>query len=196
MAEIGFDVDGVIYRFTKAYHSWLNQSRGMSLDLEVEALSWDWFLEWETKEQFCENLHNSVDAKQMYWTGELYESQIAQNLHDLKAAGHNIHIVTARTFGKTSCALEATKHFFKENNLVYDTMLVSKDKTVASVDIFLEDNLANYDALEAAGIASFLINRPYNLVEGDNRRCVSSVDEFTRLILEEKWQSLQQSCGS
>lgn len=191
--RIGFDVDGVIYKFTKAYHAWVNQSHDLNLNLEEEAETWDWFLKWETKEQFAENLHNSVDAGQMYWVGELYEPTIRQNLLDLRAAGHTVHIITARTFGRKRCAEEATRHFFHANGLTYDTLTIAKDKTSVPTDLFLEDNMANYDALEAAGVTAYLVNKPYNQEIGDSRRRVNTVDEFTKLILEEKWQSLRLS---
>lgn len=188
--RIGFDVDGVIYRFAKAYHLWVNQSLGMTLDPEKEAHAWDWFLDWQTKEEFCESLHDSVDSGHMYWVGDLYEPTIKQNLLDLRAAGHTIHIITARTFGREKCPLKATEHFFAAKELVYDEIVVSKDKTAVKTDLFIEDNLQNYDLLEAAGVTSYLINRPYNL-RNDTRRRVNSVDEFTRLILEERWHSLE-----
>jgi uncharacterized HAD superfamily protein len=181
--NIGLDIDGVFYRFTKAYHLWMNQSRGMSLDLEVEALTWDWFLEWETSEQFGKNLNDSVDAGFMYWVGDLYETTMPQNLRDLRAAGHSIHFVTARTFGVLKCPKQATEHWLAENDLIYDSLTISKDKTAVKTDVFLEDNLKNYDILEAAGVKSYLVNRPYNL-ENDTRRRVNSVNEFTKLILE------------
>jgi uncharacterized HAD superfamily protein len=193
--RIGFDIDGVIYNFTKAYHQWLNQYRGMSLSLDTEAHSWDWFLDWETRAQFGQNLHDSVDDGFMYWQGDLYEPTIKQNLLDLRATGHTIHLITARTYGVSKCPEAATRHFFNENGLVYDTLTISKDKTAVKTDVFIEDNLKNYDLLEAAGIASYLVNRPYNL-QNDTRRRVNSVDEFTRLILEEKWQSVELSCSS
>lgn len=188
--RIGFDVDGVIYRFTKAYHLWLNQSKGMSLDPEVEAHTWDWFKDWETIEEFRQNLHDGVDSGQMYWQGELYEPQIRQNLLDLRAAGHTIHVVTARLFGVEKCPLEATQHFFATHGLVYDEMIVSKNKACVPTDLFLEDNLRNYEALEGSGTVPYLVNRPYNL-EKDTRRRVDSVDEFTNLILEGSWRSLE-----
>lgn len=192
--RVGLDVDGVLYRFTKAYHLWLNNTKGMSLSLEDEAQTWDWFLDWETSEEFGKNLHESVDAGHMYWLGELYEPQIAQNLRDLKASGHSIHVVTARTFGVLRCPEQATRHWFDNNDLVYDTLTISKDKTVVETDVFLEDNLKNYDVLEAAGIRSYLVNRPYNLQE-DNRRRVDSVDEFTKLILEDTCYSSASSAA-
>lgn len=190
--RIGFDVDGVIYRFTKAYHLWLNKNRRMSLDPEVEALTWDWFSEWESPEEFVMNLHDGVDSGELYWEGELYEPTIAQNLLDLRAAGHTIHIVTARLFGIRECSRVATQHFFDTHGLVYDTMTIAKDKTIVPTDLFLEDHVRNYHDLEMAGVTSYLVNRPYNLFSDDRRR-VNTVDEFTKLILEEKWQSLEPS---
>lgn len=187
--RIGFDVDGVLYRLTKAYHLWVNQKLDMDLDPEKEAETYNWFEAWETREEFLTNLHESVDAGHMFWTGDLYEPQIADNLRSLRAQGHTIHIVTARFSGVSKCSQDATRHFFKENGLIYDSMTFSWEKSVVDTDLFIEDNLGNYDDLETAGITSYLINRPYNLLDDDRRR-VNSVDEFTKLILEEKWQSL------
>lgn len=187
--RIGFDVDEVIYRFTKAYHLWLNEAKGMDLDPEEKVQTYNWFMRWESYDEFALNLHDAVDAGKMYWEGDLYEPQIAHNLRELREAGHTIHVVTARLFGVEKCALEATKHFFAANDLIYDEMSVAKDKTSIQTDLFLEDNIKNYDALERAGTVSYLVNRPYNLLD-DNRRRVDTVDEFTGLILEDAWQSL------
>ena len=181
--RIGFDVDEVLYKFTRAYHLWLNQYRGMSLNLDLEAHTWNWFEEWETKEQFGQNLHDSVDAGIMYWQGDLYEPGIAEDMRKLQAAGHTIHIVTARLFGKTKCPEEATRTWFTSNNLPFDTITISKDKTAVETDYFIEDNEKNYDALEALGVQVYLVNRPHNL-QNDSRRRVNSVKEFINIVLE------------
>lgn len=181
--RVGFDVDGVIYRFTKAYHLWMNSSLGLSLDPEVEAQTWNWFTEWQTVEEFMLCMHDSVDAGHLFWQGELYEPQIAQNLTDLHAAGHTIHVVTHRFSGIQRSAEDATKHFFSENGLYFDTITFAKDKTCVETDVFIEDNIHNYDALERAGVQSYLVNRPYNL-QKDSRRRVNSVNEFTKLVLD------------
>lgn len=181
--RVGFDVDGVLYRMTKAYHQWMNTTAGMSLDLEEEAQTWDWYDQWETLEQFHQNLHDGVDARQMYWEGELYEPSIAQDLLRLRTAGHTIHVVTARFYGKLECPQEATRYWFSNNRLIYDTMDFSKDKKMCLPDVFIEDNLDNYDALEAAGVRAYLINRRYNL-RNDTRRRVNSVHEYVNDVLE------------
>lgn len=182
--KIGWDSDGVLYRLTKAYHLWMNQEHGMDLDPEMEAEDWDWFLNFgQTVEQFLETMDNAVDAGHLFWTGELYEPTIVQNIADLKAAGHTNHLVTHRFSGKVKCSRQATEHFYASVGIQFDSIQYSRDKSIAGTDIFIEDNLSNYDALEQAGILVYLINRPYNL-ENDARRRVNSVDEFTKLILE------------
>lgn len=193
--RIGWDSDGVLYRFTKAYHSWMNENHGMSLDLEAEAQTWNWFEEFgQTVEDFKQCMTASVDAGHLFWQGELYEPQIAQNIADLKAAGHTNHLVTYRFSGKSACPRQATQHFYASNNIQFDSITYAKDKTSVPTDVFLEDNLDNYDALEAAGVTAYLVNRPYNL-RNDNRRRVNSVDEFTKLILEDRWNLLlQEQC--
>jgi 5'(3')-deoxyribonucleotidase len=194
--RIGLDVDFVLYNFTNAYNTWMNKAYGMSLNVVDESPKWDHFEDWGyTYEQFSRTMDESVDDRYLFWQGELYEPQIPQNLHDLRAAGHTIHIVTHRFSGKSSCAKEATRHWFDEKGLIYDTLTFAKDKTVVKTDVFLEDNLDNYDLLEAAGVRSYLVNRPYNL-QRDNRRRVNSVDEFSKLILEDTCYSSAFSAAS
>jgi FMN phosphatase YigB (HAD superfamily) len=181
--KVGFDLDGVWYRFTKQIHLWMNQSAGMSLDLEAEAHSWTWFEDWQTRAQFLQVMHDAVDAKHLFWQGEMYEPQIPQNLRDLRNAGHTIHIVTHRFSGNKECPKQATKYWIGNNDLIFDTLTFSADKASVETDFFIEDNLDNYDALDAAGVQVYLINRLYNL-RNDTRRRVNSVDQFTKIVLE------------
>lgn len=180
--KIGWDSDGVLYNFTKAYHTWMNVSRGMTIDVDSQPATWNWFLEWQTIEQFKICMDEAVDAGQLFWQGELYEPEIPAIIAQLKAEGHENHLITHRFSGVTSCSKLATAHFYAENGVKFDSITYSKDKTVVKVDVFIEDNLDNYDALEAAGVESWLINRPYNLRK-DNRRRVNSVKEFAEMFL-------------
>lgn len=189
--RIGWDFDGVWYRFTKAHRLWINNRYGMNLDPEVEVNTWNYFLDWgHSVEQFLQDLNDAVDAKHLFWTGELYEPGAVGVLDQLKAAGHTNHLVTHRFSGVLECPQAATRHFLKVNGLNFDSVQFSKDKVIGQTDVFKEDNLENYDALEKAGITAYLINRPYNQVEGDNRKRVNSIAEYANLILEQKWQSL------
>lgn len=193
--RIGWDSDGVLYRFTKAYHLWMNTTHGMNLDPEHEPVLWDWFVEFgQTTEDFLSTMDAAVDAGHLFWTGELYEDTIPANIAALKAAGHTNHLVTHRFSGKTSCSQQATEHFYASKGIKFDSIQYSRDKTIAETDVFIEDNLANYDVLDAAGMIVYLINRPYNL-QKDSRRRVNSVDEFTKLILEDKCYSSASSAA-
>lgn len=182
--RIGWDSDGVLYKFTKAYHLGMNTHYGMSLDTEVEAHTWNWFLDFgQSVADFKRCMDELVDAKQLFWEGELYEPQIGQNIADLRAAGHTNHLITYRFSGISQCSRAATEYFYGKMGIEFDSITYSKDKTVVPTDVFLEDSVDNYDALEATGTISFLVNRPYNQLN-DARRRVNSVDEYTNLILE------------
>jgi hypothetical protein len=48
----------------------------------------------------------------------------------------------------------------------------------------IEDKLENYDALNAAGTRTYLINRAWNKVPGDNRRRIDELAEYVQAIEE------------
>lgn len=182
MTKIGWDSDGVLYRFTKAYHSWMNLSHGMTLDVESEVDSWDWFLEWQSLDDFKNCMDDAVDAGYLFWQGELFDPDIPQYLATLKSAGHENHLVTHRFSGKQKCSKAATEHFYASHGIVFDSITYTRDKASVKTDVFIEDNLDNYDALEQAGIKAYLVNRPYNM-RNDNRRRVESVKQFVDTLL-------------
>jgi FMN phosphatase YigB (HAD superfamily) len=179
--KIGWDSDGVLYRFTKAYHTWMNEAYGFNFDVESEAQVWNWFHAWQSPEDFLRCMDEGVDAGYLFWQGELYEPEIPELILSLKQAGHENYLITHRFSGKAKCPQDATKHFYEEQGVKFDDIIFSKDKTVAKMDVFIEDNVDNYDSLDAAGVKVYLINRPYNQID-DSRRRVSSVKEFVSLI--------------
>jgi hypothetical protein len=50
--------------------------------------------------------------------------------------------------------------------------------------MFVEDKLENYDALDAAGVEVYLINRKWNFVDGDgdNRRRIRHVGQYADIV--------------
>jgi hypothetical protein len=57
------------------------------------------------------------------------------------------------------------------------------NKPDAKCDFFIEDKLENYDALVASGTNAFLLNRPWNEVEGgDARNRINEIAEYTEAI--------------
>lgn len=178
--KIGVDLDGVVYNFTKQF---CEAARKQGFNLSETPDCWNWFESCGmTRAQFLEIMHKSVDDLQLFWKGEMLDNA-ADHMARLRDAGHEIHIVTHRESGHVYTSESATRYWLDTKGAMYDSLTFSADKTVVNVDVFIEDNLDNYDALEAAGVKAYLVNRSYNQVEGDGRRRVDSFGDFADLIL-------------
>lgn len=182
--RIGLDSDGVIYRFSLAYNAKLIEL-GHYVDLEGEPNTWDYFKSYGyTTEEFLTHLDELVDQRKIYCEGQLYEKDIPWLIAELRRAGNTIHIVTNRFSGKSYSAQEATAYFFKKVGIEYDSLTFAKDKTIVKTDVFLEDHTKNYDDLTAAGVETFLVDRPYNQDgPGEYRKRVGSFYEFAEKML-------------
>lgn len=172
--KIGIDMDGVVYNFTNAFWE-VAMRNGYELPREPDC--WNWFESCGmTREVFTDLMHKGVDDLQLFWRGEMLDDA-AKHIKALQDAGHSIHIVTYRTSGRLFTSEQATRYWLHFKDIEPDSLTFSKDKTVVPVDVFIEDNVENYDALEKAGSGPWLVNRSYNQME-DNRRRVNSFGEF------------------
>lgn len=185
--DVGFDMDGVVYNFAKAYHIFLRDAKGrLDIDCDQEAECWDWFSKFGvTREEFMVHLDEAVDSGYMYWSGELYEYDVAANIRKLRNLGHKVHIVTHRYSGKKSSSEEATKYYLDTHEIEYDSLTFAEDKTSVKCDYFVEDNVKNYDALDAVGTKVYLVDRIYNRAETCGRRRVENVASFVDAVLED-----------
>lgn len=176
--KVGVDLDGVVYNFTKKFNECALRE-GYELGPDD---CWNYFeRSGMTREIFEKVMHDSVDDLQLFWRGDMLDDA-ASHIRALRAAGHSIHIVTHRVSGNIFTSEQATRYWLTFKEIEYDSLTFSKDKTVVPVDVFIEDNVDNYDALDAAGVKSYLVNRPYNQQQ-DNRRRVSSFGDFAALWL-------------
>jgi uncharacterized HAD superfamily protein len=100
--------------------------------------------------------------------------------------GHEIVIITDRSFGKTpEVSHNLTVEWLRQHNIYYDELIFSADKTCSPTDLFVEDKLMNYDALVAAGTKTYLINRPWNLVDGgDARNRIDRIEQYGDAVAE------------
>ncbi len=182
MAIVGVDLDGVVFRFTKAFVDHVKKCKPeiLSGDPEEEAPAWDWFTKWPmTREQFLAEMTCAVDSMELFWTAELYENDIAWQIQRLQEAGHFVHIVTHRFSGSAPKAAEVATHWaLNRNGIRFDDITFAQDKTSVKTDYFLEDNVDNYLALQEAGTLAFLINRPYN----QSRPGAWRVDTFAQFV--------------
>lgn len=185
MFRTGWDVDGVGHVFGDSLHNWLIfTGRGHLWKSGPNPKPyWDFFRDWGwTGKQFVEECNRAADH------GFLFNGPIRDGYYEaierVASMGHQIVIHTDRPFGSTPEVSEAiTVEWFERHGIEYDELWFGADKTSSKCDFFIDDKLENYDALVEAGINAFLLNRPWNEVEGgDARNRVNSISEYADAI--------------
>lgn len=182
----GWDIDGVGHVFGDSFHNWLiHTGRG---DLWKSGPTpkpfWDWYKDWGwTSEQFVDECHKAADAGILF-NGPIREGYF-ESIQRIAESGHEIIIATDRPFGSTPEVSEKiTVEWLDREGIEFDELWFTADKTLPGCDFFIEDKLENYDDLIAAGTNAFLLNRPWNQVEGgDARNRIDSISEYADAIL-------------
>lgn len=185
MSRVGFDLDGVVYDFRQALSDHL-VAQGM-LDCTVDRVhpNWDFYEGWGLDlNGFLKHFKDGVDAGTIFRIGEPLEGAVEATKR-LAAAGHTVHIVTDRSVGtEPGASARATAAWLADHGFVFHSLTISSDKTSVPTDVFIEDKLENYDALVAAGVDAYLVNREWNEIPGgDDRQRVDSVAEFVDRVI-------------
>ena len=184
--RVGVDLDGCCYDFDGNFARYL-LSVGYPAEKMVEVTNWWFYRDWGLSDaEFVAACIAGVQAGILFRSGGTLPGA-AWALDRLMRAGHEVHIITARGFDAVdasgSCHF-ATREWLADESMPYTSLTLSHDKTSVSTDVMVEDNLDNYDALDAAGVHVLLINRPWNHVAGgDERRRITDVAEFARIVL-------------
>jgi uncharacterized HAD superfamily protein len=178
----GIDVDGPLYNFgesMKVYLRTLGWEEGRLTDPE----HWDFHEAWGMdKNEFYKHFADGVNAEIVFLEGNV-DPDALRVLKKLRRQKQKINIVTHR--GKIGNLSEYnTVRWLKRDGIPYDSITFSKDKTIVKNDVFIEDNADNHTALREAGIASFLIDKPWNRYLDTGYR-VYSWDEFYERAREE-----------
>lgn len=178
--KVGVDLDGVCYPFHPSLRRYLEEHVKHPSDYP-DATHWDFFLDWGLSvEDFLKHCNGGVDAGIVFSHGDPFPG-VHEALHRIKDAGHAIHVVTDRSFGQPGASAAATLAWLKRHDLPYKCVTFSSDKTVANVDVFIDDKIENYLAVRDAGIDAYLLTRPWNeKLEGAKR--VDSLLHFAELI--------------
>lgn len=187
--RVGVDLDGVGHRFEQACaKAFLAQGWAHPLLREMaaedgQARRWHWYEDvGMTLAEFLAACHRAADDGLLF-TGHAWDG-FAAALDRIRAAGHEVHIVTDRSFGsRPEVSQDLTRAWLTELGAAYDSLTFSSDKTSVPTDVFIEDKPSNYDALRAAGVACYLVTRPWNAehpVPPMHR--VRSVVEFADLV--------------
>jgi hypothetical protein len=169
MARIGLDLDGVFYDFEQAIRQYLAE-QGTMYSQMPPATQWHFYRDWGLSlEEFTAAGNNAADEGAL-WHRHPCRLEDLKPLERLRAAGHTLHIVTARDYGtEPAVSHEATVRWLRLSGFPYDTLTFASDKTIVKTDYFLEDKVANHDALIDANVKSCLIDRAYNQ-DADNPR--------------------------
>lgn len=190
--RVGFDLDGVLYNFgdsVRRYLEFTGQGHIWKSGPTPKAY-WDFYKDWGwTGKQFVEFCNEGADAGFIF-TGPARPGA-AEAVNAIRDMGHSIHIVTDRSFGSCpSVSHSNTSQWLKEHGIPYDSLTFTADKTIVNVDTMIEDKLENYDALEKAGVRTYLINRAWNenpypsIAASDGRRRIDELAEYVQAIEE------------
>lgn len=177
--RVGIDLDGVCYGFAESLRAYL-RSIGRT-DEFPRATRWEFYEDWGfSTTEFLALCHDGVNAGIIFTEGDPYP-MVREAFDTIRDAGHSIHIVTDRTFGRPGASAAATIDWLARHGLTYDSITFSADKTVAQLDVMVDDKPGNYAALTAAGVDAYLLTRAWNLhVEGAQR--VTDLTHFAEVI--------------
>ena len=128
--------------------------------------------------EFVEFCNEAADCGCLF-SGDVREGYV-EAIDAVALMGHEIIICTDRSFGTHPGVSQGlTVAWLHQHEIDYDELIFSADKTVSNCDFAIDDKLENYDALVAAGCKAFLLNRPWNKVEGgDARNRIDGFDEY------------------
>jgi hypothetical protein len=182
--SIVIDIDDVLFPWYRSAHA-ICEAAGITNG--VEPTTWEVWEDYGIEpEQWWATLRAATLDGSLYEAAP-YEGSLNATWR-LEAAGHFVHLVTARGTHTEDpvlreCIEAATHRWLAAWHFPYDSLTFSADKTIVPADFAVDDNTSNYDALERAGAVSFLVNQPWNAPYDDGRRRVDSLAAFAAIIL-------------
>lgn len=174
-------MDGVMYPFADIYFEWLVEAYGA--DPVTLRKPTGYYLELP-RYDFYKSCQEAVAACFLYRKGDPLPGTV-EAMRQLKREGHEIHIITARMIDQFGPLTEQnTYEWLADQELPYDTITFSHDKTCVDVDIFLDDKVENVDAVLATGAEAWLLYDPPRVDQLDHPRFIRDWDEFLEKVAE------------
>lgn len=182
-ADICADLDGCVSDWVTSMGNEAALVTGRPRHEFAPATQWNFMFDWDlTVAEFLEIYANGVKAGRVLHLDRAYPGAL-DGWQMLLDAGHRIHVVTdRRPPGAEAEAAEATAAWLARNGFRYHNLVISADKTVVAdhaegdLIVAVDDRVENYQALEAAGIEAFLMDRPWNHHLAGARRVTDFVD--------------------
>lgn len=177
--RIGVDVDDVLYPWFERAHAACERA---GITRGRRPAQWQCWLDYGCTEQEWLYVMERATLDGSLYNGEPYPGAIVA-LRELEAAGHELHIVTARGFFNHGALIRAhTVDWLREHDVPHHSLTFSKNKTLVRTDVFVDDSCKNVCELEAAGVPTWMVDAPHNQHVTDHRR-VSGIREFADTIL-------------
>lgn len=182
ITDIGVDLDGVCYSFSKAFYAYASQR--MNRDDLPEPLSWEFYKAWGlTSEEFRQWIVDGTRDANLFAQFPP-EPFVNEMLTKFRAHNCRIHVVTNRP----EESKEQTMEWLATWKVPHDYVIFTADKTdiVRHVDklrfageiAMIEDNVENFVALESAGVRAYLYDQPWNRYYRTKKRIVLLYDFF------------------
>jgi len=178
--DIGVDLDGVCYDFAASLRWWL-ASGGRPWGSMPDPTCWHFYSgQWGmTLPEFIAACDEATNAGYLFAYGHP-ELGTRETLERFIGAGHRVHLITDRSFGRDGHAESNTRYWLAKHSIPFDSLTFTADKTAVPVDTMIDDKPENYDALEVAGHYPWLRSRPWNA--GHAGRRVESWADFAAAV--------------
>lgn len=178
--RVGVDIDDVLYPWSAVAHE-LSLRAGLT-DREQLPATWAPFEEYGcTADEWYAVLADGARTGELYFARPMPGAREA--LERIAAAGHTLHLVTARGFLHNGHLIRRhTCQWLDAHRIPHHTLTFSKRKAVVATDVFVDDSEKNAHELTQAGVRFYLHDAAHNRhVDGFDR--VANIAEFAERIL-------------
>lgn len=158
--DIILDVDDVLFPWSAHAHAAIVRA---GMDNGAVITRWDCHNDYGiTSEEFWGVITRA------YMDGMLMQEPypgVIEEILLLQAAGHRVHIVTARGFEGAVAQIvrDETANWLLRYGIPHDSLTFTKNKASVPADYALDDNAGNVTALRAVGVEAFLRTQDHNL---------------------------------
>ena len=165
MANVGLDVDGVIYNYVKSLREYIHVLNGTPLEMMPDALGWNFMKDqWNlTMDQYYKIVTMGIKHDDFLKTGDKIEGCKEAIDYIYHVRKDRITLVTARDFGGIEdLARAATIHWLQDNEIPYHELILTHQKVGFNFDVIFDDSPGNVEQIRAAGENAVVFTQPWN----------------------------------
>ena len=116
----------MLYPFPEVFTPYAADQLGRHLELDTTR--WEFYEEWGLDYAgFVDLVTQGVAERRLWWEGTPY-ADVPGAIDRIRAAGHRIHLVTARDISGTEAAMAATNHWLAAHGFVVESVNLAQDK--------------------------------------------------------------------